>query len=305
MFDKDDPRASLATISGRSPVATDHDGSIRPPQYIEFDQEESVETSAAGSPSWYFRGQNFTLSLTRLREGDTLARHEEDNEYLVLLTDNIARVTVAVGAETENIDEQALVVVPPGDSTVTARAETVVIRLFDRRATDLLAKARNAAAYESADPRVTALTPWPDPVGGPRLRVYCPGQVSREPGRFGRIFRTSAFMVNFLDVQDGPRDPERLSPHHHDDFEQCSLAVEGSFVHHIRTPWTTRSSQWQDDEHRQVGSPSIAIIPPPTIHTSEAVGNRQNRLIDIFCPPREDFSVKDGWVLNAMEYPQP
>lgn len=304
MYGNDDPRAALATAP-RPTSATDPNAAIKAPQYAEFDTTPPAETSPAGSGTWYVRGQNFVLALTRLRAGDSLTRTGQEHEYVVLVTEGHADLTVEANGESIGVKEPAMVVVPAGDSTVTAGTDVTVVRLFDRRTADLLARAANAEAYATADARVAPLTPWPDPVDGARLRVYHPERVQPEPGRFGRIFRTSSFMVNFLDLQQGPRDPEKLSPHHHDDFEQCSLAVEGEYVHHIRTPWTPRRSQWHEDEHRHVGSPSVAIIPPPTVHTSEAVGQGDNRLIDIFCPPREDFSAKDGWVLNAEEYPQP
>ncbi|WP_109474517.1 hypothetical protein [Ornithinimicrobium cavernae] len=295
-----DPRAKLASSPKTAPTAT----GARTPQYYQFDLHAPAEQTEAGSPTWYFRGQNFVLAQTRLQAGDTLEVTGAEQEYVVLLTEATADVTVRAGEESEQVSEHAVIVVPAGDSRVEAHATTVVSRLFDVRS-PLVERAANAEAYAEADPIVAPLVPWPDPVGGARLRVYLPERVEAEPGRFGRIYRTSSFMINFLDEQHGPRDPEKLSPHHHDDFEQCSFVLEGSYVHHIRAPWTPRRSEWYEDQHQYIGAPSATIIPPPTVHTSEAVGLGLNRMVDIFCPPREDFSAMDGWVLNAEDYPQP
>lgn len=300
MTNDNDPRAALKT-SGAAPT---YQG-IAAPEYRDFSAVDADEVSEAGSRTWYLRGQNFVQAYTKLKAGDSLSREEQHEEYVALLVDAATHVRVTAGDATETVAERALVVVPPGASTITAVVDCDVVRLFDHRTDDVMALAGNAASYATAHPRVADLEPWPEPVGGRTLRVYPVDSIPAEPGRFGRIFRTSSFMVNFLDLQEGPRDPDKLSPHHHDDFEQFSLAVEGSFVHHIRTPWMSKQSEWRDDEHEHVGSPSVAIIPPPTVHTSAAVGEGHNRLIDIFCPPREDFSTQSGWVLNAADYPAP
>jgi len=101
-----------------------------------------------------------------------------------------------------------------------------------------------------------------------------------------------------------PRDETQLSPHSHADFEQGSIALEGEWLHHLRVPWTPDRRQWRPDEHLQVGSPSTLIIPAGIIHTSQGIAGEGMRLIDVFAPPRRDFSER-GWVENAAEYPMP
>jgi hypothetical protein len=60
-----------------------------------------------------------------------------------------------------------------------------------------------------------------------------------------------------------------------------------------------------EDDHINIDTPSITIMPPPALHTSVAMGER-NSLVDIFAPPRVDFSL-GGMVNvdNAAEYPMP
>ena len=51
-------------------------------------------------------------------------------------------------------------------------------------------------------------------------------------------------------------------------------------------------------------SPSVTVIPAQVIHTS-TWGEGDSQLVDIFAPPRVDFSLKPGWVRNDAEYPMP
>lgn len=297
----DDIRSQLAPTA---PVATvDPSTPIKPSQWIEFLTREPTEVTARDSRTWNARSATLVISYTHARKGDTLDRSGQPDEYALLQYSESARVRVTAGGSSAQVEEPSFVVVPPGDSSLEALSDGVIIRVFSTRADDLHANVLNADAYIEPDARAAVLGEWPDPIGGFRLRVYRLADHPLREGRFGRIFRTTNVMVNFLAEEPGPRDEHRLSPHHHDDFEQISLAVRGDFVHHIRYPWGPDSTQWRPDESRRIATPSICIIPPPTIHTTQGVGEYQ-QLIDIFSPPRVDFSAS-GWVVNAADYPAP
>lgn len=272
---------------------------IASPQYIAFDGEPSERTPAGGR-AWVVRGQNYTLDYVEAASGDALICGA-DVEHVVIIPDEDVDIEIETHGEAVRVTDAAVVVLPPGPARILAQRAMRFIHLVDIRDASTVGRGLNAARYQEPDPRVAKLVVAArvQPSTGPE--VFLLSAHPPQPGRFGTIFRSETFLVNILDPQQGPRDPDRLSPHHHDDFEQGSLAIDGEWIHHLRTPWGPKRPEWRDDEHRAIGSPSLTIIPPPVIHTSEAIGQGLNRLIDIFCPVRKDF-VDQGWVLNSDSY---
>lgn len=257
-------------------------------------------TEAQGT--WITRGANFVVAVSRVTAGDVLARTANPDESIVFLPD-VAAVIEAGGARIE-AEANSVTIVPPGGSRVTAKGAGQVVRVFSSRAADLAAQASNAAAYrENGSPGCAPLVPWPEPVGGYKLRHYRVAEYDKPDSQM-RIFRSTNLMINVLKRRPVARDVTKLSPHSHTDFEQASLAVEGTYMHHMRWPWTPDMNTWKDDLHAEMASPSVLVIPPRVVHTSRNI-NAAGWLIDIFSPPRLDFSAKPGLVCNADEYPLP
>ena len=115
-----------------------------------------------------------------------------------------------------------------------------------------------------------------------------------------KMLQTNAMSINWVRYQ-GPRDRRKLSPHSHATFAQGSLALEGRFVHHLRTPWGKDADVWREDVHLSADSPSLTTIPAGVEHTSEGTDDTWNLLIDLFEPPRLDY-IERGWILNATDY---
>lgn len=299
MYDTSDPRSRLASAAPKAAVV----GTFTPAEIGRFYEDEPAESGPLFT-TWMTRGQNLLVAHTEAKAGAVLERKGQVDEYVLLLPDKGKGAVVDAQGKSQSVDGFSLVILPPGDSQITLPQGGRVTRIFSTQSADLNARCTNAAAFGGPHGRIPPFQQWPDPVGGFKVRVYSL-DVPKEAGRFGRIFRCTTLMVNYLDEQIGPRDITKVSPHHHDDFEQGSLALDGSFTHHLRWPWTTNLNDWREDEHALVGSPSLTVIPPPAIHTSRGMEPGLNQLVDIFSPPREDFSRQPGWVLNADEYPMP
>jgi hypothetical protein len=297
MYDASDPRSKLAAPGATKAAATEFAGA----EYAKFYESDPQESGPEGR-TWYVRGQNYVVAYTEAQAGAVLARDGQPDEYALIIPDKATSVAISAGPQAARVPGYSVAFVPPGDSRVTLETGGSIVRLFTVRSKDLAAKCVNAPSFAQPHPNIPPFEPWPAPSDGYRIRSYGL-DVPQDGGRFGRIFRCTTFMINYLDPRMGPRDVTKVSPHFHDDFEQCSLALDGAYIHDIRWPWTTNMNNWREDQHEYCGSPSVAIIPPPAIHTSRAVGEGLNQLVDIFCPPRVDFSNKPGWVLNEKDYP--
>ncbi len=306
MYLSDDPRSGLQASTGADgPVraAAAPGARFAPAEYARFGSTPPQQL-LADARTWFARGQNFVVAYSIVTPGARLERLNQVDEYLLLIPERDVPVSIGAGTDARAVPGHVLAVIPPGRSVVTAHGAGILIRIFSGQSADLNALAANAAAYAHPHPNIPPYTPWPAPPQGYRLRVY-DLDVAPRPGRFGRIWRCTTLMINVHPLEAGPRDLARLSPHHHDDFEQGSLALKGSFTHHIRWPWTPDMKDWREDDHEVCPAPSLAVIQPPAIHTSAGTDPTLNHLVDIFSPPRVDFSKMEGWVLNAGEYPMP
>lgn len=268
--------------------------------YLSAPRELAGDTLAQ---SWVTRGSHFVVCVSLVSDGAVLKRDNAD-EYLLIIPPSQG-ITATLKDANGQLDAQtdSLSILPPGETGITVHGNGHIVRIFSSEAADLADHADNAAAYAVSNPDVAPLVAWPDPVGGFRLRTYRLEQY-RQPGSNMRVFRTCKLMVNMILPRVGARDIHKLTPHVHADFEQGSLALDGSYIHHIRYPWVPDMDNWHPDEHVEMSSPSLIVIPPKVVHTSRCIGPGGSQLVDIFAPPRVDFSQR-GIVCNADEYPMP
>lgn len=300
MYSTADPRSKLSSASDGGQAVSP--GGFGASHYALFG-ETPPQIEDGNGRTWLARGQNFVVAYTLAAPGGSFSRKGQIDEYVLLIEAPEPEAVVTAGGETVRVPGAHIAMIPPGDSEIVLPNGGEFVRLFTSDSADLAALASNAEGYAVRQPHIPPLERWPDPPGGFRIRSYSL-DVPPEKGRFGRIWRCTTFMVNVFEPA-GPRDPSKLSPHHHNDFEQCSLAMGGTYVHHLRWPWTENMANWRDDEHAVCPAPSVAVIPPHSIHTSASIAPENNLLVDIFSPPRRDFSEMPGWVLNAADYPMP
>lgn len=271
-----------------------------------YKMKPQVVDKANKVKTWVTRGGNFAVTVSEVKPGSQIARKKQPDEFMVI-TDPKVSCTIKAGKETIEAGPDSLTIVPPGASTITATGEGLISCIFSKNAKDIMDLAHNKKTYADGAPELAPLVPWPDPVGGFKLRHYKLSDYydPKGPRIQPALFRSTNMMVNLFAPYTTRRPTDALSPHWHDDFEQCSLTLSGQWIHHLRYPWSANMKEWVSDDDTLLDTPSLIIIPANVIHTSRDVGRGKSSLYDIFCPPRVDFSRKKGFVINEDEYPAP
>jgi quercetin dioxygenase-like cupin family protein len=262
-----------------------------------YDERPTFE--GKGFRCWVTRAANFAVAVSEGDAGASFSGSSQDEQFIYALHGG---VRVSTGTQSELLEIEDLAIAPPGEWALQFERPGQAVQLMT--ADEALARhAPHPENYADGAPEVAKIEAWPMPVGGYRLRRYSTLEAYARGGMV-HAFRTRKLMMvpyaRFLE----PRDETQLTPHAHADFEQGSVALEGQWLHHLRVPWTANRRHWRPDLHLQVGSPSTTVIPAGVIHTSQGISGEGMRLIDVFAPPRLDFSER-GWVDNAADYPMP
>jgi hypothetical protein len=257
--------------------------------------------------TWITRAANFAVAVSEVEPGAVLERTSNPEEYMVITPPEGAAFTATAGGKTIEAKPDSLTIVPPGASNLTATSKGLIARVFSKASDDIIKLASNAATYADGAPEVAPPELWPEPKGGFQLRHYPLTQYAKANGERiqPRVFRSTNMLVNLFVHYKTRRDTKQLSPHWHDDFEQASLTFKGKWVHHMRYDWGPDLSTWAPDDHGEMTTPSVIIIPATVVHTSRDVGEGESSLYDIFCPPRMDFARKKGFCINEDDYPLP
>ena len=175
-YDPNDPRSGLTSPTGASSPRVTAADAAAPPEHFELSTLAPDEVTPLGSRSWIVRSQTCCVVYSMASLGDTFFRVAQPDEHVVLLvstpTQPAARVTVTAGDGRASVTDDAVVVVPPGDSTIEVTSAGVMVRVFSNEAADLLALARNAGAYVARHSHVAPFATWPAAPDGDQLRVY-------------------------------------------------------------------------------------------------------------------------------------
>ena len=205
-----------------------------------------VADPAGKARTWVTRGGNFAVAVSEVEPGAILERANDPEEHMVIVPPGGPTLSIAAGGKTIEAKADSLTIVPPGASRITVQTKGLFAQIFSKASQDVMALASNAATYADGAPELAPPDLWPAPHDGYRLRHYPLAQYAKPNGDRiqPRVFRSTNMLVNLFVHYQTRRDTKELSPHWHDDFEQASLTLNGTWVHHMRYTWGPDLSTW-------------------------------------------------------------
>ena len=269
MYDASDPRAALAAAPAAAPKVATRIRRRRLRQVLR-DRAAGKRTppAAPGMPA----ARTTSWPTARPMPGAVLRAEQQVDEYALILPDAATRVEISAKGETKTVDGYSIASFRPATARSRMLDDGRIVRLITSRSSDLTAKCSNAASYAKPHPNIPPFEPWPDAAGGlshPHL------QPRRQAG--ARPFRPHLPLHDLHGQLSSSRATARAtSP----SCRRTSTTISSNARSRSTAPSSTTSAgrgrptstHWRDDDHELCGSPSIAVIPPPAIHTSRAIG---------------------------------
>ena len=105
------------------------------------------------------RAQNFVLGYSTVAAGGSLSAVSPQHEYMTVLVEGTVDVESEAGNGAATGD--SVIIVPPGRSTIRARTNATLYRVFAPPTPELVALCSNAAAYETLRHDVAPFVAWP------------------------------------------------------------------------------------------------------------------------------------------------
>jgi hypothetical protein len=268
---------------------------VRRHGYVEF------AADGQGEAGWRIsraRGKTFLVEWCKVGAlGFPITRERED-EVIAVFPHTGGSISNASGAN--RVAERSIVIISPGPFSVSCDPGGSVILLSPIRNGMTERSTMNDADYDDAGPEAMLAVAVTSGTVRKMQIIQVDKIVPPKDKPRLKIVRSESMSVSWIEYS-GLRDRTQLSPHDHLDFEQGSLAIQGTFVHHLRVPWGPDATQWREDIHVTAKPESLCVIPPRTIHTTEGEGNGHHILLDIFAPARADFAAH-GWISNQDLY---
>ncbi|MGH8260573.1 MAG: hypothetical protein ACREUG_12915, partial [Steroidobacteraceae bacterium] len=124
------------------------------------------QVAGHGVRSWITRGANFAVVCCAGEAGAALSGTAEDEQFIYALEGGVRALAAGDSALLEAED---LAILPPGEWRLQFERAGEIVQLISA-GEDLARRASNAALYADGAPEVARAEPWPEPVGGYRLR---------------------------------------------------------------------------------------------------------------------------------------